>query len=337
MDSNDDFKKTYMLALEYISQTIDLTNNLATFYYFGVGTANHTQMFPDPENRHEYPDYVKNLYHPHKVLILIDPMCVKPLEHSYYNMYIYYQSFVCPNFSHYKLNDDVNCMEIDVFVIKEYFYIDQYSTTNQTKIEICNQFLCELVKKSLNSNSDSLFVVSNYLGINWFHHQERINNLILGTIENINERFLISSCYLNNVSCKYNLTDVKLQPIIENERFYNPLIENYEIELIILLQIQNHSINHNLKKHHMKNLFKYLANQYMGQIYRSHRLQFEESRDLYTKDFYKTKMLEIIYKLLINIQTFIQIDQVIAQLKNSYVYSYENIINNLIEQIITIS
>lgn len=81
-ESNVDKNKPFSIHKSYRIYLDTYHNSkVPIFYYIGIGSANHSQSFPNPNNRHEYSDYVGNLPYK-KVLTLIDPFTKIPLDGS---------------------------------------------------------------------------------------------------------------------------------------------------------------------------------------------------------------------------------------------------------------
>jgi hypothetical protein len=69
MNISSDILSEFDIILDKVKSNI---KSIPTFYYIGIGTANHDMIYPIPQNRHELPDYILNSYYPNKVLILIE-------------------------------------------------------------------------------------------------------------------------------------------------------------------------------------------------------------------------------------------------------------------------
>jgi len=298
---------------------INIRQNLKsnpTFYYLGIGTANHNIEYPIPANRHELPDYILELDYPNKVLILIDPATTTPLINSPYNL-------VQINNNMYKIIE--SNIEIDIYVIRSMIYIDQDIN-----------FLYELIKLTLSSNPDTLLMVSTYTGILIYHMQDMIINLFNPDEQtDIRSRFLLDSKYFKDLGCRYDLTDPLNQPIIIDNRFYNhgyltPKEFNEELQKtylksdIISLQI----------KSYLRSLFEIYIDRYLDHTYISYRRAYNETIDIEDKKYFRNKMLEHINILIDYIRSFINVEEFINKLKNNNVYYDINEIRNIMNTIL---
>ena len=287
--------------------------SIPTFYYVGIGTANHDINYPIPQNRHELPDYILNLDYPNKVLILIDPATTTPLNNSPYNVIQIDESM-------YKI---IN-LNIDIFVIRKIINIDTD-----------NDFIYKLIKCTLSSNPDTLMMISIYTGIPLHHKQDMIINLFEPDKQiNIRSRFLLDSKYFKDLGCRYDITDPLNQPIIIDNRFYNPgylLSDEFNEELnniyerldIISLQ----------KKSFLKSLFDIYIHRYLDQTYINYRQSYNETTDLDDKKYFRNKMLEQVYSLMQYLRSFINVDEFINKLQNNNIYHDITEIRNIINQI----
>ena len=66
-------------------------------------------------------------------------------------------------------------------------------------------------------------IISTYTGIPIHHMQDNIINLFQSDEQtDVRNRFLLDSKYFKDLGCRYDITDPLNQPIIVDNRFYNP-------------------------------------------------------------------------------------------------------------------
>ncbi len=329
--NNNDFKNDnpivcpFEATIDAIIKHSELDNTEPTFYYLAVGSANFTNRYPDPNLRHELPDYVDNYDYGRKVLILIDPMTKDPL-HDYPNYTLvpqikteFYERYISaePN----KFGDP----KLEVNVIRKGLYIDLVAyAENKPKAEIIahRQFLVDVVSYALLHNPDSMFLVGVYFGANWYHLQDDIINMFDPDIQaDVRGRFLIDSRYFNDLGCYYDLVDPKYQPIIINKRFFNmgmlsPIEFNHQLKLIK----SSNQLTLDKKRlifDYLGVLFSRLINHNLNEDYRNDRVQYTETKDDELKKYHRDRMLSKVKTVLSYIRDFIPIDQILADLQKS--------------------
>lgn len=297
-------------VIEYLDAYHD--SEIPIFYYIGIGTANYRRCFPEPNNRHEYPDYVRDLPYK-KVLILIDPFTGIPLDGSGITL-------LCD------VNEDAfskyTSDNLDIYAIK------QYISSDDNKI-----FIINFVNKALRSNDRSLVLIANYTGTNWYHYQNDFINEFANKFKNdVRNRFLIDSRYLNDESCYPELTNTKYQPIIMDGIFYNPGKLNPEEYNIHLTQLQHIDINFDRKKLVLYNMFFVMMNDYLNEEYRRARINCNEaSGDM--KIHHRNDMLKFVEHLMMSFGSIINVDEFINSIRFDSIYNDISTIKKLVNEI----
>jgi hypothetical protein len=334
-------------------KVLDELNKLSTnffptpiFSYIGIGTFNHINAYPEPDLQHEFPKYIQDFDYEHKVLILIDPLTTNPLigypiELIHITNEPLYDKYISAKIS------DIGLPILTIFVIKQYIYVDYnvpFCNCSKLNITFCRNFIFNLVRLTMKTHPMSLTMISNYTGSNWYHLQDEFINMFDPSFhDDVRNRFLIDSRYLNNIGCYYELTNRMYQPIIENGLFYNPgflSATEYNIKLRELL-LANHDDKFisNMKKKFMLELFYKYIEKYLNDDYRTQRINCNESTKemILTTPFYRDQMLEFVTQLLYYIESFININEFIENLKVSNIYSDEATIRSTIINIIGIN
>ena len=377
------YTKPFEAVLEAVLETVinhNYHNTGPIFYYVAIGSANHRDHYPESNDRHEYPDYVANLPYKKKVLILIDPNTKTPLIDSSYDIKLINSeqnintvitdtvsgqvsgqvSVQLPTFDKY-IGSEINesgVPTLEIYTIRNGIYIDQnaYYGQNMEYVKFGRKFLIDLVSYALMTHPNSLLMVSNYTGFNWYHLQDELINMFDPEIQfDVRKRFLIDSRYYNDLGCYYNLTDRRNQPIIENGFFFNPgamsPIEYNEFlhhilayDHIIEDQNQanmnqanmNQKYIHNQKKSYILEVYSSYIKKHLNESYRKFRVQYNETKDLESRANFRLKMLEHIRELLGYIRDFVDIEQFINKLKTESVYQDESELKKLINSIIKI-
>ena len=289
----------------------------STFYYIGIGTANHEKEYPIPENRHELPDFLLDLNYKNKVLILIDPATTEPLMNSPYNV-------IKINDTMYKIVE----LGIDIFVIR-----------NTINIETNTRFLYELIEMMLCSDPNTLMMVSIYTGISIHDKQDMyINMFEPDKHKEIRSRFLLGSTYFKDFGCRYNITDPYNLPIFENNRFYNPgflLPDEFNEELFnVYLNTDIVSLH---KKSFLKSLFDININKYISYniSYNDNRKICNETTCIENKKYFRHEMLKHVNDLMEYLKLFINIDEFMNNLQENNIYGdlkkIKDISNSLFE------
>ena len=298
----------FNIVLPKIIQNIQ---QIPSYYYIAIGSANYDQAIPQNPNKHELPDYVLEFNFPKKLLILIDPVTEEPLK--YYN-----HTIIKIDNNTYKIDN----LNIDIFVIRSNIDIDEHK-----------DFLYNLIFNILNSHQNSLISVSIYTGISMHDKQDIIINMFEPEYQlKVRSRFLLDCTYYKDVSCRYDITNPMYQPIIEeNGKFYNPgflLLNEFDEELkkiydktdIISLQ----------KKSFLNALFEIYIKKYLNQTYFTYRQQHNNTLDISEKKYYRERMLECVYNLLQCIKSFLDIEIIIDRLRTNNIYNDENEIRSII-------
>jgi len=367
---------TYIKPFEQVLDAVinhSYSNSEPIFYYVAIGSANHRDHYPDPSDRHEYPDYVANLPYRKKVLILIDPNTKYPLLGSVYqikeksdkiseqisdddkklnsaNIQNQFNNFTEYVGSDY---DEMGRPLFQIYTIRDLLYIDPKSYHNNIEyVKFGRQFLIDLVSYALMTHNKSLIMISNFTGLNWYHLQDEFINMFDPEVQtDVRNRFLIDSRYYNDLGCYYNLLDRQNQPIIDDGYFFNPglmapIEYNDTLHKIIIKDLmfkdQNVDINyeklyvHNLKKKFMLDIFSAYIKFHLNESYRSIRIRCNETKDPTEKINYRLKMLVHVRELLNCVRDFVQIDQFIDVLKVGSIYSDETELKKIINSILNI-
>lgn len=285
----------------------------AIFYYIGIGTANYSCGYPDPNMRHEYPDYVRALRFTRKVLILIDENTKNPLNGYGIELKKKYENIKYENYE---------AENLLIHIIKENIYIDTHE-----------KYIKHIIEKALNTHRDSLVLISNFTGYNWYYKQNEFDSKFN---EFYKDRFLLDSRYMLDTSCFHNLTEYKYQPIIQNGRFYIPRIDEVSYKLN-LYEILNSSEPHDIimhKKLIMKQIFYDYINKYMDKSYIMLRIRCNESADVTIRSKYRDKMLIYIKYILKIIDIFIGVDEILNKFKNSNIHNDFQELKNIIYKVI---
>lgn len=284
------FKSSFDYTIHYNSYLINYHKPI--FYYIGIGCANYSNIIQESSNRQEFPDYVNNYNYDKKVLILIDPAIKTPLVGFNYNLNLIEDQ---PEYSFYQNN------YLDIHVIREYINIVE------DKI-----FITTLVAHVMNTHKNSLIMISNYTGVNWYHLQDEFINFYDISIQNIiRKRFLIDSTYFSDLGCNYDLTDENNQPLIEDGYFYNPTL--------LTVEEFNKDIKDSKKLRILKNIFKIIKNRYLNDQ------EYIENR----KNGNKKYCIEIVKKILEYIKLSIDMEKIINDLENMDIYNYNSYIDKI--------
>lgn len=310
------------------------------FFYMAIGSANIFDRYPEPENRHEYPEYIEN-YPMKKILILIDPETGIPLHGSNYRFeqlidtsryehgYSYYININASSES----NSNSNILEIHV--IKRNIYLIPSYYNDKDEQEYSEKFLYELINLITSFNDKSLLMISSYTGTKLYQSQDYyINKFPIEKHQDIRDRFLIDSTYFTDVSCRYDLTNRLYQPVIIDGKFFNPgslSPAEYNDKLINILNDNN--IDDKII-FHMKNIFLKLMHTIMDNGYITYRSLYFESVDDDVKKYYHTVILEYIVKVLRMIKTFIDVDTEMEHFKKLNIYNYENQIKIILNRVL---
>lgn len=313
--------------MNLLIEEISTLPNEKTIYYMGIGSYNYSPLFPSPNNRHEFPEYIEQLENYNKVLILIDP--VSDRNETELKPPLFGSDYILEKITenHYITSDNIN-----IFVLRIYLYLDYSLYRSSDIVTKDRNLLVELVSICLNSDINSLFLISCYTGENLYHLQDEIINMFNPESQaDIRERFLIDSSYYYYTGCYYDLTDINTQPIIENGRFFNPgYLSNIEFNELLKLNINQRKLNF------MKSLFLIKLDNNLNQDYRNLRLQYISSIDPDEKIIIQESMIDIIRKFLKCIESFINIEEFINNLRETNIYEYEKQIKNMFERILNI-
>jgi hypothetical protein len=288
---------------------------IPTFYYIGIGTNNYDIDYPIPENRHELPDYILKLNYPYKVLILIDPVTDTPLKNSPHDI------IKIDEHSYKITNLDI---DIDIYVIKQNIEID----TNA-------DFIYRLIKYGLLSHPDTLMMISTYTGVPIYHMQDNIINMFEAENQiDVRSRFLLDSKYFKDLGCRYDLTNVLNQPIIEDNRFYNVgylLPDEFNKELYkIYSKTDMISLQ---KKSYLYYLFEEYIKIYLNDTYCSYRQNCNGASTDNDRQLNREKMLICIKDLMRYIKSFVDIDEFLNILRISNIYHDINKIRNILDNL----
>jgi len=324
-------------------------NKIPIFFYMGIGSANNDNKYPEPDNRQEYPDYVANHHFSKKIIILIDPLTKGPLDGSGIEFILIdsikknhsddaniYEHFISSN------KDSNGYPLLEIHILREYIQLDENFWKPEINTHLKDrEFIKSIVETSLKINPKSLFLINSFTGYSYYKHQDTILSMFSYEYhDDFRDRFLIEGTYFANHGCRYDLTDINNQPIIDtNGKFYNPgslSIANFDIGLIKLFESKNviDSNTFNRKKQIMKSIFNELLKNRLNNDYRSRRNGINENKsDTYLKNFLREEMLIIIRNILESIKSFINIDQFIEKQRVANIYSDENEINKIIDKI----
>jgi hypothetical protein len=303
-----------------------------TIFYVGIGSYNYLPLFPLPNNRQEFPEYIEQLQGYNKVLILIDPIADRdeteirqPLFGSDHILEIIKKE---DKYDHYVTSDNIN-----IFVLRMYLYLDYSLYRDSDIVTEHRNLLVELVSICLNSDVNSLFIISCYTGENLYHLQDEILNMFNPeSQEDFRERFLIDSSYYYYTGCYCDLTDINNQPIIENGKIFNPgHLSNREFN-----ELLSNSISDRKKLNFMRSLFLIKLDKNLNQDYRNLRLQYISSIDPDEKIIIQEIMINIIREFLKSVESFINIEEFINNLREINIYEYEKQIKNMFDQILNI-
>ena len=298
------------------------------FFYMAIGSANIFDRYPEPENRHEYPEYIEK-YQMKKILILIDPETGIPLNGSLYhfeqlidtNRHDRGYSYYINTSSESNLGTDI----LEIHVIKRNIYLIPSYYNDKDEQEYSEKFLYELIDLITSFNDKSLLMISIYTGTKLYQSQDYyINKFPIDRHQDIRNRFLIDSTYFTDVSCRYDLTNKLYQAVIIDGKFFNPgslSPAEYNDKLINILNDDNID---DRAIFHMKNIFLKLMHTIMDNGYISYRCLYFESVDDDVKKYYHTVILEYIVKVLRMIKTFIDVDIELEHFRKLNIYNYEN-------------
>lgn len=327
--------------------------SIPTFYYMAIGSANPSLDWPPPNNRQEYPDYVKNYSNERKVLILIDYQSKKPLDGSPHELilidsinitigtnnqpvYEYYHSVEKNNLGYPKL---------EVHVIRQYIELLEYAFNAENEIQIYVQhrkMLVDLVEFALSINNKSLFLVNSFNGYQYYRVVDEILSLFpFDKQDDMRSRFLLEGTYNADHGCYYDLTDINNQPIIdENGHFYNPgslSIAEYDNSLKELFEEKKvlSETQFNIKQKIMLKIFNNLLSSVLNSDYRTFRCAINEMKksDPELMPFLREEMLQFVEKALQMIRSYVDIPTFIEKQRNSDIYSDETEIKKLINNI----
>jgi hypothetical protein len=330
-----------------------------------VNTDNKISIYPKSCDRHEYPDYIKEYPFNRKTLILIDPetdiplagsehtltlsKCVKDESDNNKNVYELYHSVEV---------DSEGYSILEVHVIRQCIYLDENRWHPEEKEYLTDrEFIAQIVETSLDTHRDSMFLVNTFTGISYYYLQDHILSMEpWEKQQDFRGRFLFEGSYFNS-GCRYDLTNVENQPIIEADtgKFYNPgilSIAEYDIELRLLFATQymisspKQAQQFYLKKKIMLNIFLRLLMQTLNTEYRSFRQSLNEyivkdsnsdsdpNSNVEFKQFLREEMLLFVREILRAIKSFINVDEFIEKQRSANIYSDEHEIKKLINQIL---
>jgi len=348
------YKKSFESVLDAVVQHSFNSLDYPILYYIAIGSANNHNEFPDPENRHEYPDYIREMDYRKKVLILIDPCTKIPLDGSGIELHRIESyndsSDVCDKYESITIQNSVEHI-LEVYTIRQEIYIDptECYEDNLGLINVGREFIHNLVSCALMTHEKSLVMISNYTGRNWYHLQDEFINMFdVDRQEDVRNRFLIDSKYFCDDGCYYDLRRRCNQPIIENGYFFNPgtmspieyndfLKKLLEWELTNYQHVDHDSrLVHNQKKRLMLKLFDRYIDMYLDEKYIDNRRLCSQSTDLNYKRIYRLKMIEDIRKLLNLIRSFVDIDSIMDKLLSSNIHSDLSEMKSIINGIIVI-
>jgi hypothetical protein len=328
----------YILPFE--DTITQLTNNkhiysqTPLFFYMAIGSANIFDSYPEPENRHEYPEYIEK-YPMKKILILIDPETGIPLHGSNYR----FEQLINTNRRHRGYSYYINASEdtdiVEIHVIERNIYLIPSYYNNRDEQEYSEIFLYKLINLITSLNDKSLLMISSYTGTKLYQAQDYyINKFPIDRHQDIRKRFLIDSTYFTDVSCRYDLTNRLYQAIIIDGKFFNPgslSPAEYNDKLINILN--NENIDDRII-FHMKNIFFKLMHTIMDNEYMTYRSLYFESVDDDIKKYYHTIILEYIVRVLRMINMFIDVDTELEHFKTLNIYNYENQIKIVLSRIL---
>ena len=333
-----------------------------TFYYMAIGSANHNQTYPPPEQRHEYPDYVRDYTFNRKVLILIDPQTTIPLKGSEHKLTLInhvVDPFIASGdkniYEYYHSTDTINGYpKLEIHVIRESICFSQYEQRNLSAITYLHHryVLANIVNICL-INNRSLFLVNAFNGSSNYRLQDEIINLLpLDKQMEIKQQFLFEGTYMSDYGCYYDLSKKENHPIIENGKFYNPgilSIIEYDDELKKIFSSFSPHLSHsstdsnffvfNMKKKIMLDIFKYLLRQTLNTDYRFYRQSLnelgEDCNEL--RPFLRNEMLLIVEKILLPVRPFIDVNVFIETLREKNIYNDEKEIITVINNILSLN
>lgn len=353
------YTKYINMCFEKINQSIttqltDISYKASpTFYYMAIGSANMQNGWPAPNNRQEYPDYIKEYPFAKKVIILIDYHMKQPLLDSGYDLIKIdsIDSMVglnneLPVYEHYlsSRTDQDGYPELEVYVVRQYIELLEYAydPSNSRQIYIEHRsMLGQLVDLALATNDNSLFLVNAFNGYSYYQIMDTMVNLFpFDNQDDIRGRFLLEGTYSADHGCYYDLTIKQNQPIIDrNGRFYNPgtlSIAEFDYNLTKLLSDREDEIIFNIKKNIMLKIFDNLLRSILNQDYRTFRCGINEMKnsDPDIVPFLREEMLQFVEKALQLVKSFVNIQLFIEKQRTSDIYSDETEIKKIIDNIL---
>jgi hypothetical protein len=191
-------------------------------------------------------------------------------------------------------------------------------------------------------------IVSAFNGPNYYHLQDVFVNKFSPSFQTeVRNRFIIDSRYYADTSCYYELSNPLYQPLITGNIFYNPgMLLPYEFnqslcELVTKKSNKNENGNENENENGnmeikrrifiLKQMYEHIEELVFNTEYINTRRLYNEALE-YDKElaeFYKNELLNSFKYMLLHMEYFINVEQIIDEIRLNTPYEYHKILKEL--------